>query len=42
MFGGLRRMLLGIEGLLEDCEGVSGTTLFEIHIGVHDGVADGE
>lgn len=27
--------LLGIEGLLEDGEGVSRTSLFEIHISIH-------
>jgi hypothetical protein len=36
MFDGRWSMLLGIVRLLEDGEGVSGTTLFEVHIRIHD------
>lgn len=36
MFDGRWRMLLGIVRLLEDGEGVSGATLFEVHIRIHD------
>ena len=36
MFNGWCRMLLGVERLLEDGKGISGTRLFEIHR-VHDG-----
>jgi hypothetical protein len=30
-------MLLGVVRLLEDCESISRTTLFQVHVGVHCG-----
>ena len=36
MIDGRRGMLLGIVGFLEDGESVSRTSLFEIHISIHD------